>query len=157
MIISEIDAPRHLQIRCGIRLHVRLPFPPSISQPREPVLRLQVLVLEIFPPRLSSHPCHVSSAAWPHTVNPATGPAAICPRAAILAENCPGEERITIFEEVIGCLFRWCYRGDVLVGDFAQNLGYEGNLCFGCAAKCQNAHFVEGSIPCKLTSVCKCS
>lgn len=134
VVVAEVDAPRHLQIGRGVRLHVRLPFPPSISQPRESIPRMQVRVLKVFPSRLSSYPRHMGSAAWPHTVDPTTRPPAICPRAAILAENCPGEEGIAIFEEVVRCLFRRCYCGDVLVGDLAQNLGYEGHLCFGCAA-----------------------
>lgn len=142
MIISEVDGPRHLQIRRGVRLHVRLSFPPSISKPRESISCLQVRVLEIFPPRLSSYPCHMGCAAWPHTVNPAARPSAVCPRAAILAENCPGKERIAIFDKVIRCLFLWCYCGDVLVGDFAQNLRYERHLRLSCAAIRQNAHYL---------------
>lgn len=134
VVVAEVDAPRHLQIGRGVRLHIRLPFTPSISQPRESIPCLRVRVLKVFPSRLSSYPRHMGSATWPHTVDPATRPPAICPRAAILAENCPGEERIAVLEEVIRCLFRWCYRGDVLVRNLAQNLGYEGHLCFGCAA-----------------------
>lgn len=82
-------------------------------------------------------------AAWPHAVDPTTGPATVCPRAAILTENCPGEERIAIFDKVVRCLFLWCYCGNILVGDLAQNLGYERHLCLSCAAICQNILYLQ--------------
>ena len=63
-----------------------------------------------------------------------SGSTPIVPGAALSAHVGSGEERIAVLEEVIRCLFRWCYRGDVLVRNLAQNLGYEGHLCFGCAA-----------------------
>jgi hypothetical protein len=47
-------------------------------------------------------------------------------------QNCPREESIAILDKVVCCLFLWCYCSNVLVGDFAQNLGYECHLCLGC-------------------------
>jgi hypothetical protein len=136
VVIPKIDTPSHFQIRSGVGVRVRFSVPPSISQPRESILRPHVRVIEIFPSRLSSHPCDVGSTSRPHAVNSTSRPSSIGPRTAILAENCPREERIAILDEIVCRLFLGRYGCDVLVGYFAEHFGYICHLCFCCLGKC---------------------
>jgi hypothetical protein len=119
MIIPKINLPSHLQIRRDVRIRLGLFRPPPISQPREPIARLHIRVLPIFPSRLPSHPCDMGGTAWPQAMDPTTWPSAVGPRTAILAQNCSGEEGITIFDKIVCRLLLWGHGCDVLVGDFA--------------------------------------
>ena len=83
-------------------------------------------------------------AAWPQTVDPAPRPPAIGPRAAILTQDCTGEEGIAVLDEVVRCAFLGGYGGDVLVGDFAEDFGYEGHLCLGCVVVVRAKHYLKG-------------
>jgi hypothetical protein len=106
--------------------------PPPISQPCESIARLHIRVLPIFPSRLSSYPRDVGGTAWPQAMYTTTWPAAVCPRTAVLAQDCSREESVTIFEELVCRLLLWRNGCDVLVGYFAQDFGHESHLRFGC-------------------------
>jgi hypothetical protein len=131
MIIPKVNTPSHLQIRRDVGIRFGLFCSPPISQPRESVARLHIRVLPILPSRLPSHPCDMGCTAWPQSVDPPAWSSAVGPRTAVLAQDCSWEESITVFDKIICSLFLRRHGCDVLVGDFAQDLGHEGDLCFG--------------------------
>lgn len=133
VIILQVDASRHFQIWRDVRGRVSLLCPSPISEPRKTIIRLHVRVLPVFPPRFSSNPGDMSSTAWPQSVDPTLRPPPVGPRTAILTEDCAREERIAIFYEVVRCLLLGYKRSNVLVGYFAQYLGYVCCLRLGCA------------------------
>jgi hypothetical protein len=135
MIVPKVNTPSHLQIRRDVRVRLGLFCPPPISQPCESIARLHIRVLPISPSRLSSYPRDVGGTAWPQAMDTTTWPAAVCPRTAVLAQDCSREESVTIFEELVCRLLLWRNGCNVLVGYFAQDLGHEGHLRFGCAKK----------------------
>ena len=133
MVIPQVDTPSHLQIRRGVRLRFGLSCPPSISQPSEPVARLHIRILPILPSRFSPYPRDMGGTPWPQAVNPTARPSTVGPRTAVFTQNRPREEGIAIFDKIICRLLLRRDGRDTLVGHFAQDLGHESHLRFGCA------------------------
>lgn len=154
VIISKIHTASHLQVGGGVRFGIRFSLPPSVPQPRETIFRPHVRVVEIFPSRLSSHPCDMSGTPRPHSVDPATWSPAVRPRAAVFAEHCPREERVAIFEEIVRCLLLRCYCRNILVGDFAEYFGYVCYLGLSCT-EMVSTQDLSGDYAFKLTSMCE--
>lgn len=154
MIIPKVNTPSHLQIRRDVRIRLCLFRPPPISQPREPVARLHVCVLPVFPSRLSSYPRHMGGTAWPKSMDPTTWPSAVGPRTAVFTEDCSREEGITVLDKIVCRLLLWRECCDVLVGYFAQDLSHERHLRFGCTRRSVRLVILAGSIPTRLTSMC---
>lgn len=97
VIILQVDASRHFQIRRDVRGRVSLLCPPSVSQPRKTIIRLHVRVLPVFPPRFPPNPGDMSGTARPQSVDSALRPSPVGPRTATLTQDCAREERIAIF------------------------------------------------------------
>jgi hypothetical protein len=154
MVIPKVNTPSHLQIRRDVRIRLGLFSPPSISQPRKSIVRLHIRVLPIFPSRLSPYPCDVGSTAWPQAMDPTTWPSAVGPGTAVLTEHCSREKGIAVFDEIVCRLLLRRDACDVLVGYFAQDLGHECHLRFGCPRTSVRRTTLVNGVVGQLTSMC---
>ena len=147
--ISQVQ-PTSQRLLFQKRRHIPRPiqflFRPSISPVREPILRPQILVLPVLPPRLSPDNRHMSLRARPQAVDTRTWSPTVGPTTAVLREVCAREKGVAVGDEVVCRGFGGLDRLDVLGSDFAQELADVSELRLDALGDCARGAVGVGSV-----------